>query len=388
MEPCRVSLSVLHVIAGLENGQVVRRFCSNPFGPRRFVYGTATVAQQATFIRSDAFWNVVGFNVENRTMWDAEFMLDLSLAGRRIERVNAFWGLFTIHEQSIRGSGRLEARVRTVSVVFDDPAFTETRYMESVAERIGSEHIALQLRPDDLLEWLDDAFEAMDQPTFDGINTYVVSRAAADTGLKVALSGLGADELFDGYGYVGRVGALERARRLPRPAARLAAAPTGHLLRGERGDKASAWLRGEDRSSYGLLRRLFLASDVRRLARNAEVPYLDQPLVEWALRQPERVKGRSKALLAAAAADLVPSEVLSGRKHGFVFPLRFWMRGELRKEVEERFRHPPEALAQLIDTHTAAEVWADYLASSRRWLRPWALYAFARWIASLEGAPA
>ncbi len=332
-------------------------------------------------------------------------------------------------------ASRYTDRVRTVSVVFDEPTFSEGRYMESVAKRIGSEHIALHLRPKELIEQFDDAFEAMDQPTFDGINTYVVSRAGAETGLKVALSGVGADELFDGYGYVGRVRALERIRRLPGPLTRLVASPVSRLFPGERRDKAAAWLRREVESSYDLLRTLFLESDVRRFAGRTgrdgvpgsarissgtslfhqvseldltnymknillrdtdamsmsqglevRVPYLDHPLVEWALRQPERVKGQRKALLVAAAADLVPSEVLSRSKQGFILPLHLWMGGRMRGEIDERFRHPPKTLAEMVDTHTVAEVWADYKANGLNWTKPWALYALARWVESLESA--
>ncbi len=46
---------------------------------------------------------------------------------------------------------------------------------------------------------LDHLIECMDQPSIDGVNTYYVAKVAAETGLKVAISGLGADELFGGY---------------------------------------------------------------------------------------------------------------------------------------------------------------------------------------------
>src|SRR5439155_26842041 len=55
------------------------------------------------------------------------------------------------------------------------------------------------LSESDLLDQLPEALAAMDQPTGDGVNTYVVSRAVHAAGIKVALSGLGGDELFAGY---------------------------------------------------------------------------------------------------------------------------------------------------------------------------------------------
>ena len=114
--------------------------------------------------------------------------------------------------------------------------------MERVAAHVGSEHTCVTLRPDDLLAAHDDAFAAMDQPTFDGLNTYVVSRAAAQAGLKVALSGLGADELFDGYGSASRIAMLERARRLPRPVARVAGRAAGVAMRDGNREKLASWL--------------------------------------------------------------------------------------------------------------------------------------------------
>src|SRR5690348_9015513 len=54
---------------------------------------------------------------------------------------------------------------------------------------------------------------AMDQPSVDGINTFMVSREARRAGFKVALSGLGGDEVFAGYETFRSVPRMERLRR-------------------------------------------------------------------------------------------------------------------------------------------------------------------------------
>ena len=88
---------------------------------------------------------------------------------------------------------------RTFSVGFAEAEFDESRHAEHVASLVGSEHTAIKLSEQDLLDMLPEALAAMDQPTGDGVNTYVVSKAVRRTGLTVALSGLGGDELFGGY---------------------------------------------------------------------------------------------------------------------------------------------------------------------------------------------
>ena len=57
----------------------------------------------------------------------------------------------------------------------------------------------------------------MDEPSIDGINTYVVTRAVAAAGIKVALSGLGRRELFLGYGHRARFPTMARLAALPVP---------------------------------------------------------------------------------------------------------------------------------------------------------------------------
>ena len=68
-----------------------------------------------------------------------------------------------------------------------------------IAKRYGVRHTIRELSRAEFMNELPKIFAAMDQPTVDGINSYFISKAAADLGLKVALSGTGGDELFGGY---------------------------------------------------------------------------------------------------------------------------------------------------------------------------------------------
>jgi len=93
-------------------------------------------------------------------------------------------------------------RLRTVTLGFEEYAGTpadEVPLAEAVARSYGAEHRTVRVGEAEFRGLLDGFLDAMDQPTLDGLNSYLVSRAAAHSGLKVALSGLGGDELFGGY---------------------------------------------------------------------------------------------------------------------------------------------------------------------------------------------
>lgn len=94
--------------------------------------------------------------------------------------------------------------LRTVTLGFEEfsgTPFDETPLAEATARALGAKHRTVRVRRADFEREFDRILDAMDQPTIDGINVYFVSKAAADSGLKVALSGLGADELFGGYAH-------------------------------------------------------------------------------------------------------------------------------------------------------------------------------------------
>jgi asparagine synthase (glutamine-hydrolysing) len=89
--------------------------------------------------------------------------------------------------------------IQSFTLTFPGTAFDESELARLAANRFQTKHTEVPLSGDSILSRLDAALAALDQPTMDGINTYFVSWAARQAGLKVALSGLGGDELFAGY---------------------------------------------------------------------------------------------------------------------------------------------------------------------------------------------
>ena len=325
--------------------------------------------------------------------------------------------------------------VTTLSVAFDEPAFNEAPYARLVAERYGTAHREVVLRAGDLVEGMPRMFAAMDQPTVDGINTYVVSEVARQAGLTVVLSGTGGDEVFLGYGHFRRSAALDRVRRLlgvlPRRArqAFLGAAVGGGatlgrdkwdrlrylehpsldnvylLARGVFGPRqiqellgisarefeayGSAWPpidtgRVEDvLAAFGVLEfghylqnQLLKDTDVMSMAFSIEtrVPYLDHPLVEYVAGLPPTLKldgHRPKPLLLEALGDSLPREIWDRPKMGFTLPFEPWLR-----------RHAGELEDACVATHwlqhrAVATVWQQFRAGRVHWSRPWALVALA-----------
>jgi asparagine synthase (glutamine-hydrolysing) len=96
-------------------------------------------------------------------------------------------------------ASREHSGLHTFTIVFPEQEFSEAEIARRTAERFGTEHRELMVTGEQMLERLPQAIGALDQPSMDGINTYFVSWAARQAGLKVALSGLGGDEVFGGY---------------------------------------------------------------------------------------------------------------------------------------------------------------------------------------------
>ncbi|MBM3250624.1 MAG: asparagine synthase (glutamine-hydrolyzing) [Candidatus Nealsonbacteria bacterium] len=91
------------------------------------------------------------------------------------------------------------------SVTFAEKKYAEGKYAKIIGERFCARHHEIQLSDTDLRRLLPQAIGAMDQPTVDGINVYVISKTVRDAGIKVVLSGQGGDEVFGGYSTFKRI---------------------------------------------------------------------------------------------------------------------------------------------------------------------------------------
>jgi asparagine synthase (glutamine-hydrolysing) len=95
-----------------------------------------------------------------------------------------------------------ESKLHAVTVGFEEyrrGPYDETMLAADVARQYGAYHHTVWIKRQDFLDHRERILQHMDQPSIDGVNTYFVSLAANRAGLKVALSGLGGDELFGSY---------------------------------------------------------------------------------------------------------------------------------------------------------------------------------------------
>jgi len=176
-------------------------------------------------------------------------------------------------------ASREQKGLHTFTVVFAEQDFSEAELARQTARRFGTQHEELMLSGEEMLARLDEVVTTLDQPTMDGINTYFVSWAARQVGLKVALSGLGGDEVFGGYG---TFRSSPRARRLAalgrgvprgvRAATAAAAVKIGaSRKRGDAARKLAALWREPDSfpHPYFFVRALFTPQQASRLLTGA-----------------------------------------------------------------------------------------------------------------------
>lgn len=337
--------------------------------------------------------------------------------------------------------------LHTLSVAFAESDADERQFANTAAKAIGSCHHVVELSATGILHDLEDAVAALDQPSFDGINSWFISREAARLGFKVALSGAGGDELTGGYTSFRRALRAESAMRIP--GGRMAAGVAGRALQRLRpASKAGQLGRGFGALdhmyqtqyalfSIGTLRRLLidpgsltawglndargqhLSEEIAPLSTLRAVTALESemflgdrllrdmdsvsmahsielrvPLVDTFLS--DRLAGLSdadrylpigqKSLLRRQSRKVLPDSFFSRPKRGFEFPMDNWMRGPLRPLIETMLLDAERCEALGLDAAEVAKIWRRFITrpGAIYWTRPWALFSLLRWASTNE----
>jgi asparagine synthase (glutamine-hydrolysing) len=319
-----------------------------------------------------------------------------------------------------------------------DPDADESTEAAARARSIGVAHEVIDVSTADAPMLAAAALDASDQPSVDGINSFVIAQAAAQAGFRVALSGVGGDELFGGYASASRLPALARAHRLLAPLdglpaaalrrpsqvgwsrrsavgrARWVAAHAGlahgpylvtrgvfapaevaalldvdhtEVLRIADERLASipippshpAYASASEATQY-LRHQLLRDIDATSMASSVEIrtPLVDARLLAVAAACPQqlRTRGPAKAVLRAAARHELPG--LVGPKRGFTVPMARWVR---------EGRVPLDAVtAGVTDAGAARRIAAEARSGDTHWSRGWLLQVLGT-EASRDGSP-
>lgn len=331
----------------------------------------------------------------------------------------------------------------TFCLDFAEGTYREGKFAEIVARKFGCHHRSVLVTPDALVARLDQAFSHMDQPTNDGINSYFVSEVARHSGVTVALSGQGGDEVFAGYPSFRLVPRAEMLARQPASLRKVLVTAMSALPRlSVRWLKVRDFLNDGPLDIYGAyahqrgifwdrlrqnllthkplnpisaewlmlsippdklsadpvnqvsqlelscyLRNTLLRDlDVFSMAHSLEVrvPMLDHRLVALmaATCGSEKLKPfHNKHLLVSAMAGALPTEIVDRPKGIFWFPWQEWLRRDLRTRVSDTLCNSEDCERAGISTAPAMQYWEKFLnrEHSVSWLQPWTLHVLVHW---------
>jgi asparagine synthase (glutamine-hydrolysing) len=318
--------------------------------------------------------------------------------------------------------------ISTLSVIFNEKKYSELAFQRLVSRQYHTRHIELRVTESDFFKEAENIFNAIDQPTVDGVNSYFVSQAARQAGLKVMLSGTGGDEIFCGYPSFRKVNFLRAIQHAPKS---LKQALGSAGLFNYKWRKFRYLLNYDDLYFYLALRGLFIPEDVAVMlgisgkevedtltkvmlsipgrqhlklhpidwlsfmeinyylqnqllkdtdfmsmyhAVETRVPFLDHILVDFLVSVDPRLKLSQrfpKPLLVKPLSNMLPKKIVFRKKHGFTFPFDLWL-----KRRGSTFFYNAIEKANLNKKYAHA-LWRRFQDGRLHWSRIWALVVMA-----------
>lgn len=332
----------------------------------------------------------------------------------------------------------------TFNISFSEKGFDESGYAELLAKKFNTRHHTILQKPEYMLDNLLPALGAMDTPSGDGINSYVVSKAIREAGITVALSGIGGDELFAGYPFFRQFRQTQKYKStwaLTTPVRKLMASLLG--TKSSRKDRLKQLLQvpsSQIENLYPIFRQIITPAahhkfiriglpaadpvqlalqnlerlhdfpeysqvsiaeylgytqytllkdtDQMSMAVSLEVrePFFDHELIEYVLQIPDQLKEPAfpKQLLVESLGDRLPYEVVHRRKQGFVFPWEQWMKTTLRSFCEAEIQELSKR--DFINGPALQAQWQQFLKGdpSIRWIELWLFIILSHWLKKNE----
>lgn len=336
----------------------------------------------------------------------------------------------------MRDAGHNE--IDTISVIFPGTAYDEGKYARAAAKTLNTRHHEIEVTANDFIRHMERIFQTMDQPTVDGINTYFVSWAAAKAGLKVAISGLGGDEIFWGYKSFRDVPVLHRlistiysvpfgksiskllfknaisSRRAKLYSIICNGPSVGRVFSIYRGlftkdelcnmlqpDIGREVLKESDfaisfqdcskipgihnqisflETTHYMASQLLRDTDVFSMAHSLEVrvPFVDHVLVELLAKLPAEYKFNNrmqKRLLVDTVSHKLPGDFFDRPKKGFTFPFDLWFRNELKSFVNGKIES-----SHLFQKPFLDKLFNGFYNGDVHWSRIWSLGVLTEWV--------
>ncbi len=236
------------------------------------------------------------------------------------------------------------ANLDTLTLGFDEyagGALDEVPLAEKIAEHYGTRQHTVRVAGSDFSRDLEDLLDAMDQPSIDGVNTYFVAKAAKQEGLKVALSGLGGDEMFCGYDGFEQIPSLVRA---------LGWLPGGGLMgRALRVLLAPLSGLGLPPKAAGLLEYGGRYGDAYLLRRSLFMPWeLERELA--GIMSPGMIARGLQELQALPRLDSCQRHIRGGRRKLVALEMSWYMRSQLLRDADwAGMAHGVEIRVPLVD---------------------------------------
>lgn len=247
--------------------------------------------------------------------------------------------------------------IQTVTLAFDEfrgQPQDEAPLAEDIARLYGTQHVTRVVTEQEFQDDLPAILDAMDQPSIDGINSWFVAKAARELGLKVALSGVGGDELFGGYPSFRSIPAWVSRMRLP---AKIPFA--GRAFRTLAGWVGPQRL-GLNPKSVGMIELGATYPGAYLLRRGLFMPWELEKLLD-----PDVVRaGLDRLSALAPATEALTPEPRSGFAKVAILESALYMRNQLLRDTDwASMAHSLEVRTPLVDS-VLLETLAPYLASS------------------------